>query len=141
LRVGAEKKMTKKYEITVVLFASSKEEAHEIASRTGSEAINIVDVGFVHPDGSVRDCPLPPEGFSLREVTSSYYGCHEERGEGDEVYCFAVPEGTELPDELRLAHGTRRQEVEGAEKVDPRAMAWDGTEWTPARPFLEALKD
>jgi len=47
-----------------------------------------------------------PKGFVVVEVTDEYYGSHEECGEGEYYFIFAVPlENKEETKNFRFAHG------------------------------------
>lgn len=94
-------------------------------------AANLIEyLGSYHPDGELRTCAPPPSGYALLEVTSSYYGSHEEYGEGDRDYFFAIPAGAEAP-EVRLTHGHYGEHSEELNKLPEGALEWNGTEWVP----------
>lgn len=75
--------------------------------------------------GELPPRPEPPrDGWRVAESTSTYYGSHEERGEGDVHYWIALPPGID-PAAAWLQHGSRSRTYKGPHEV----LIWDGEDW------------
>ena len=115
-----------RFRIQYEVDAETREEVLKLFSGMGFEP-KVESLGYVHPDGIVRECNLPPEGLSLRELVSDYYGSHDELGEGTFSIWVAVPKGSRKP-KIRLSHGHMRKDWEGLAKLPKGSLVWSG-EW------------
>ena len=100
----------KRFEHKVFVDAETQEEA--IAKLTGSNGVvllspssrNVEFVGYVHPDGKIRECDVPPNGFILIDVKDAY---------------LAVKQGVE--------YSVNNWIIDGP--VPPGTLCWVNGEW------------
>lgn len=115
----------KRLKIKVVLGSSQDESSLEQAIRAALgdmgdvKDISVLNDGFIHSDGQVYDYDEAPEGYSAREVTSTFV----DSGAGqDSLVVFALPEGQDV--EIDMSHSETGITILGLDHLPEGVLIW-----------------